>query len=189
MLFYSLLKSWNRCLSLEEAAVLKRWSSSRDTVIVQADNDDYTLDRGAYLMEEFLDAWHTLKDVIYRCRLPGDPRLLAPCLIMTDHAFRNILIDPEMLNIKPFLDWDEIFSLPFVLCTRYPEEISWSYSAPPSLRLTGRFDFVPNEDLPLPGEEYLCELERQQHRSFYSARLKFYDERFSPDSRALAYSR
>jgi hypothetical protein len=173
---------WRDYISREHAAALTRWGSARDTVIVKAGDEDFLLEDRDYTMGELLDAISDLQAIIRHYELPADCHLLAPCLVTTDYAFRNIFIDPDTLEITTFLDWDDVSVMPFILCTRFPEDIAWSYGAPPNSiwARTGRFNFVPNDEPPLPGEEYEGEMERQKHRAYYKERLSIYDGRFSP---------
>ncbi|KAL6303990.1 hypothetical protein BKA93DRAFT_315121 [Sparassis latifolia] len=170
---------WKGCLSQERAAVLSRWGTDKNTMITPPDHPYPRLGSRTFTLGDFLEISSTLQTIISRITLPRDPALLAPCLVSTDYAFRNIFVDVNTLEVTSFLDWDDVSVMPFVLCTRFPEDISWSYGAPPSWAQTGRFDFVPNDDPPLPGEEYQGEIERQQQRAYYKDRLKEYDHRFT----------
>jgi hypothetical protein len=177
----SLIGFWTEYIHRKCAAALARWGPVRETII--ADGNDYAyLDERNYTLGEFLDVASDLQAILLLYNLPSDQRLLDPCLVTTDYAFRNIFIDPNTLEVTSFLDWDDVSLLPFLLCTRFPEDISWSWGAPPNSVWcrTGRFDFVPNEETPLPGEEYEGEMERLKYRTFYKERLSAYDERFSP---------
>jgi hypothetical protein len=152
----SLADFWGDYISQECAAALTRWGSARDTLIVRAGHENALLQDRDYTMGEFLDAVSDLRAIIRHYELPSDHQFLAPCLVTSDYAFRNIFIDPHTLEVTSFLDWDDVSLMPFILCTRFPEDIAWSYGAPPKSvwARTGRFTFVPNDEPPLLGEEY-----------------------------------
>lgn len=56
--------------------------------------------------------------------LSTNPEFSAPCLVRSDYAFRNILLDPTTLRVKAFIDWDDVHVTPFVLALNFPEDIT-----------------------------------------------------------------
>ena len=53
---------------------------------------------------------------------PAD--LSTPCLFRNDYAFRNVLLDAKTLQIRAFIDWDDVCVKPFILAINFPEDIS-----------------------------------------------------------------
>ncbi|THH04675.1 hypothetical protein EW146_g10118 [Bondarzewia mesenterica] len=120
----SVRELWRDYVSSERAAAIAKWGSCRTTVIdVEEDQPDLDSE-DEHTMGELLDAAEAIESMIATCTLPTDERLLAPCLVMNDYACRNVLSDPDSMQITSFIDWDEVALLPFFLCTRFPEEIA-----------------------------------------------------------------
>ena len=55
--------------------------------------------------------------------LSQHPQYAQPCLVNYDYAYRNILLDPQTLAVKAFIDWDDVHVMPFVIGIDYPEDI------------------------------------------------------------------
>ncbi|KAJ3503060.1 hypothetical protein NLJ89_g8602 [Agrocybe chaxingu] len=108
-------------------------------------------------ISEFLDVAAALRVLIDNCALPDPeqhPSLYAPCLVPTDYAFRNMLIDRETHKVSQFLDWDDAYVLPFFLCSYYPEDICHTDGVGSDGWDTGCFRFLPlNEEGDVPDEE------------------------------------
>jgi hypothetical protein len=95
---------------------------------------------------EFLDVASSLHTLITHCPLPSQEDLYAPCLAPTDYAFRNFKLDPTTLRVTAFIDWDDTYTMPFLLCSRFLEEICWYDGAWEQWYATGSFTFLPVDE-------------------------------------------
>ncbi|KZV90050.1 hypothetical protein EXIGLDRAFT_720711 [Exidia glandulosa HHB12029] len=86
------------------------------------------------------------------------PAFLQPCLVRTDFAFRNVLLDPDTLETKACIDFDDVQVMPLVLAHIFPqdllefEEPYVSRDAPYFAQEGGFSQFPPDEY----GPEDLC---------------------------------
>ncbi|KZW00356.1 hypothetical protein EXIGLDRAFT_830767 [Exidia glandulosa HHB12029] len=51
------------------------------------------------------------------------PNLCQPCLARNDYAFRNVLLDPDTLDVKACIDFDDVQVMPFILSPIFPKDI------------------------------------------------------------------
>jgi hypothetical protein len=119
----------------------------------------------------FLDVAQHLKTLIWHSSLPNQPELYEPCLAITDYAFRNIKIDPETFRVTSFLDWDDVYVLPFLLCSRFPEDICFFDGSGEPWHQTGGFHFVPLDEEPHDSDDFNFEdpIDGPQHKDDPSA--------------------
>jgi hypothetical protein len=97
---------------------------------------------------DFLDAADTLLALIWACPLPSpsQPELYCLSFAPTDYAFRNMLMDPDTRRITALLDWDDVYTLPFLLCSRYPEDFCPINGSDERWDQDGAFEFLPIDE-------------------------------------------
>ena len=165
---------WSQYLQCELDMVVARWGPAHDTIIDVGEGPPY--DDDDHTLRELMEAAADIQTLIDRVALPDNPRILAPCLVMSDYAFRNIIIDPTTLDVVAFLDWEDVHIMPFILGTQLPEDIRTSgYSLPDPA------ESYSNELPPPNDEEYLLcleQLKNKRYSKFYAQRLALHDPRF-----------
>lgn len=60
--------------------------------------------------------------------LSTKPEFSASCLVRSDHAFRNALLDRTSLRVKAITDWDDVHVTPFSLALDLPEDITYVFT-------------------------------------------------------------
>ncbi|KZV84194.1 hypothetical protein EXIGLDRAFT_842419 [Exidia glandulosa HHB12029] len=114
---------------------------------------------------------------------------MQPCLVRTDYAFRNVLLDPK-LDTKACVDFDDVQIMPLVLAHIIPQDLlefeEWNISrdAPYFTQQGGFSEFPPDEygpeDLCPDDEGALASNERIRYtayRTSYLAALELADPR------------
>ena len=148
----SLRQFWQRLWQQELDFITKTHGVDRDTVI--ADENHSRFGGEVQTLGIFLDVSKYLQTLIANCPLPHQPELYEPCLAMTDYAFRNIIIDAESSRVTSFLDWDDVYIFPLLLCSRYPEDICFYDGSGEAWHKTGPFLFLPLDEEPLDSDNF-----------------------------------
>jgi hypothetical protein len=136
----TLREFWQRQWQHEYDHITQTHGVGREIVIAD--------DREGQTVGAFLDVAEHLKTLIWNSSLPNQLELYEPCLAMTDYAFRNIKIDPETSRVISFLDWDDVYVFPFLLCSRFPEDICFFDGSGEPWHKTGAFSFAPLDEEP-----------------------------------------
>ncbi|KAJ3500815.1 hypothetical protein NLJ89_g9626 [Agrocybe chaxingu] len=123
------------------------------SVIITDDEDETPATLG-----ELLEVAASVRVLIDKCVLPSPndyPSVYEPCFVPTDYAFRNMIMDPKTCKITALIDWDDVYIMPFLLCSRYPEEICFSDGVDEDRwDKSGRFPFLPlDEEGEVPEED------------------------------------
>jgi hypothetical protein len=139
----SLRQFWQRLWQHECDFITRTYGIDRDTVIADEDHPKLHCPR---TLGKFLDAAGYLKTLITNCPLPSQAEFYEPCFVTTDYAFRNIKLDTETLKVTSFLDWDDVYVLPFLLCSRFPEDICFFDGSGERWHKTGAFTFLPLDE-------------------------------------------
>ncbi|PPQ69885.1 hypothetical protein CVT25_005590 [Psilocybe cyanescens] len=135
----SLRDFWNSLWQNEVDSTANIHGSDLSSVIPSSEDEPLTVGR-------MLEVAQSLLILIQNCQLPSQtlhPELYEPCIVATDYAFRNIKMDPLSRKVKSFLDWDDVYVAPFLLCSRYPEEICHVWGAGEEWYKIGGFYFLP----------------------------------------------
>jgi hypothetical protein len=148
----SLRLFWQRLWQHEFDFITKTYGVDRETVI--ADEDHPGFGGEVQTLGAFLDVSEYLQTLIANCPLPHQLELFEPCLAMTDYAFRNIKIDDESSRVTSFLDWDDVYAFPFLLCSRFPEDICFFDGSGEAWNETGPFTFLPLDEEPLESDNF-----------------------------------
>lgn len=126
----SLLSLWDELLAC-------RWNLSLSGAAPGASKpniDRVELDLGSALLEDgdrecsfdsFSTAAHDARTFIHHTLShlrSSSPRYSSACLVRTDYAFRNVLLDSSSLRVKAFIDWDDVYAMPFSLAVNFPED-------------------------------------------------------------------
>lgn len=146
----SLRQFWNELWQHEMDWIETAYGSEASTVIATEKHPSPRIQE-TYTLGQLIDAAGNLKVLINKCFLPSLSHLYEPCLVSTDYAFRNIKIDPQSLEVTAFTDWDNVYIMPFLLCSRYPDDICWTNGAGERWHRNGAFSFLPLDEQ--PGED------------------------------------
>ncbi|KAF8987506.1 hypothetical protein BDQ17DRAFT_1374981, partial [Cyathus striatus] len=143
----SLRSFWLELWQHEVDSITTKFGSDRSTVIATEDHPSSSIQE-TITLGQFLDVAQALLVLIEKCPLPPDAQaeLYELSFASADYAFRNIKMDPETRKISAFLDWDDVYVMPFLLCSRYPEDICWYDGSGERWYETGAFLFMPLDE-------------------------------------------
>ncbi|KAF8964672.1 hypothetical protein BDZ97DRAFT_1660020 [Flammula alnicola] len=143
----SLRDFWLELWQHEVDSIIETFGLTRSTVIATADGPSPSIHETVTL-GTFLDVAQAMLSLIRRCPLPpqSQSELFELSFATTDYAFRNIKMDPETRKITTFLDWDDVYMMPFLLCSRYPDDICWFDGSGERWHKTGAFLFLPLDE-------------------------------------------
>lgn len=143
----SLRDFWLERWQWEVDWITATFGSDRATFIDTESPPHHNYSLESFTIGELLDVAQALLTLIQSCTLPpSQAQLYEPCFAATDYAFRNITMDPETHKIITFLDWDDVYVTPFLLCSRYPEDMCHSFGSGEQWSKLGYFEFVPVDE-------------------------------------------
>ncbi|KAG2009470.1 hypothetical protein CC2G_012403 [Coprinopsis cinerea AmutBmut pab1-1] len=107
------------------------------------DSDFPVTEESKATVAEFHQVANEVLKYIRHCPLPDDPSLYQPCIVPMDFAMRNLMFHPETEEIVAYVDWDDTAILPFILCSKYIDELCSDPGTRKWVRETGGFPFLP----------------------------------------------
>lgn len=145
----SLPEFWMNLWQHEADEMTKTLGSARDAVIATSEYPS-PLVQETITVGQFLDVAEAIRILIRDCASSLPPTsqsdLYQLSFTNTDYAFRNIKMDPQTRKITSFIDWDDIYVMPFLLCSRYPEDICYIDGSGERWHKTGGFMFLPLDE-------------------------------------------
>ena len=143
----SLRDFWLELWQHEVDFITKSFGLDPSVILATHDHPSSSI-QGTVTVGQFLDVAQAVLTLIQKCALPphSQPQIYEPCFVTTDYAFRNMKMDPETRKITAFLDWDDTYVMPFLLCSRYPEDICWFDGSGERWYATGPFLFLPIDE-------------------------------------------
>ncbi|KAJ3509207.1 hypothetical protein NLJ89_g5341 [Agrocybe chaxingu] len=161
----SLRQFWVELWQHEIDYITSTHGTDGSTTIATEDHPSQSIQEDITL-GEFLKVADAVRVLIDQCELPSPEEhadLYAPSVVTTDYAFRNIKINPETRQITSFIDWDDVYVMPFLLGSRYPEDICFYEGSGERWHKTGAFSFLPiDEEGDIPEEEEVVDVKVEE---------------------------
>lgn len=142
----SLRDFWLGMWQHEVSTVTAAFGPDRSTVIAKPAAGFYN--GQPYTLGQFLDASQALLLIIQAFSPSTDtqPDFFSPCLSLTDFSFENMTIDRDTGKFTAFLDWDDVYVMPFLLCSKHLDDLCWNDGSGEQWEKDGCFFFLPVDE-------------------------------------------